>query len=105
MEKEYCIITTACNKKEIADKIIDTLLEKRLVCCCQVTNIGSSYWWKGKIERELEFFIQIKTKRNLFKEVEEEILKVHDYETCEIVSYDIINGNEKFLKWIEEETK
>ncbi len=105
MEKEYCIITTACNKKEIADKIIDTLLEKRLVCCCQVTNIESSYWWKGKIERELEFFIQIKTKRNLFKEVEEEILKVHDYETCEIVSYDIINGNEKFLKWIEEETK
>ena len=28
MEKEYCIITTAYNKKEIADKIIETLLEK-----------------------------------------------------------------------------
>lgn len=105
MEKEYCIITTACNKKEIADKIIETLLEKRLVCCCQVININSSYWWKGKIEREPEFFIQMKTKRNLFKEVEEEILKVHDYETCEIISYNITNGNEKFLKWIEEETK
>ena len=51
------------------------------------------------------FFIQMKTKRNLFKEVEEEILKIHDYETCEIISYDITNGNEKFLKWIEEETK
>ena len=47
----------------------------------------------------------MKTKRNLFKEVEEEILKGHDYETCEIISYDITNGNEKFLKWIEEETK
>ena len=73
MKKEYCIITTACNKKEIADNIVETLLEKRLVCCCQVTNINSSYWWKGKIEREPEFFIP--------------------------------NGNEKFLKWIEEETK
>lgn len=30
MEKEYCIITTACNKKEIADKIIETLLEKKV---------------------------------------------------------------------------
>lgn len=28
---KYCVITTACNKKEIANKIIDTLLEKRLV--------------------------------------------------------------------------
>ena len=76
MEKEYCIITTACNKKEIADKIIETLLEKRLVCCCQVININSSYWWKGKIEREPEFFIQKKTKKTLFKEVEKEILKI-----------------------------
>ena len=65
MEKEYCIITTVCNKKEIADKIIETLLEKRLVYCCQVININSSYWWKGKIEREPEFFIQMKTKKTL----------------------------------------
>ena len=25
MEKEYCIITTACNKKEIADKICEII--------------------------------------------------------------------------------
>lgn len=47
----------------------------------------------------------MKTKKTLFKEVEKEILKIHDYETCEIISYDITNENEKFLKWIEEETK
>ncbi len=105
MENKYCIITTTCNKKEIADKIIDSLLEKRLVCCCQVTNIESSYCWKEKIEREPELLIQMKTKKTLFKEVEKEILKIHDYETCEIISYDITNGNEKFLRWIEEETK
>ena len=26
-----CVITTACNKREVADKIIKSLLEKRLV--------------------------------------------------------------------------
>ncbi len=44
-------------------------------------------------------------KKNLFSEVKEEILKIHDYEVCEILSYDITNGNEEFLKWIETETK
>ena len=49
--------------------------------------------------------ISSKNRFAMIKEVEEEILKIHDYETCEIISYDITNGNEKFLKWIEEETK
>lgn len=47
----------------------------------------------------------MKTKKDLFKEVEKEILSVHDYDTCEIISYDIDEGNDKFLKWVEEETK
>ena len=105
MNNNYIIITTACDKKEIADKMIETLLRKRLVSCCQLTNIYSSYWWNGKIENHPEYFIQMKTKKKLYKEVEKEILKIHDYEICEILSYDITDGNEEFLKWIEDETK
>lgn len=101
---KYCIVTTTCDKLEIANKIINTLLEKRLVGCCQMSNIESSYWWEGEIVKEPEFFIQMKTKKELFKEVEKEILNVHDYETCEIMAYDIEQGNDKFLKWIEDET-
>lgn len=28
---KYIVVTTLCNKEEIANKIIDTLLEKRLI--------------------------------------------------------------------------
>lgn len=34
---KYCIITTTCDKVEIANKIIDSLLQKRLIACCQMT--------------------------------------------------------------------
>lgn len=101
----YCIITTTCDDEEIANKIVDTLLKKRLVSCCQKMNIQSSYWWKGKIEKNPEIFIQMKTKKTLYKEVEKEILEIHDYEVCEILCYDIEEGNKKFLNWIEDETK
>lgn len=100
----YCIITTVCNKEEVANNIINTLLEKRLVSCCQKSNIQSTYWWKGKIEKDSEIFIQMKTRKELYNEVEAEILKLHDYETCEILSYDIEQGNKEFLDWIDEET-
>ena len=102
---KYCIVTTTCDKLEIANKIIDTLLKKRLVSCCQMSNIESSYWWKGEIVKDPEFLIQMKTKKDSFKEVEKEILSIHDYETCEIISYDIDEGNDKYLKWMEEEMK
>ena len=53
----------------------------------------------------MEYFIQIKTKKSLFETVKEEIIKVHDYDVCEVASYDITNGSEQFLNWIDYETK
>ena len=100
-----CIITTVCNNKDIATRIIQVLLDKRLVSCCQTYNIDSAYWWQGKIDRELEILIQLKTRKSLYKEVETEILKLHDYEVCEIICVDITDGDEKYLKWIIDETK
>ena len=40
-----------------------------------------------------------------FMLVEAEILKLHDYETCEILAYDIKQGNKAYLDWVDEETK
>ena len=100
-----CVITTACNKREIADSIIKSLLEKRLVSVCQVFDINSTYWWEDKIVNEPEFFIQMKTKKELFEEVRDEIRRIHDYDLCEIASYDIDDGSEEFINWLKYETR
>ena len=84
MDNKYCIVSTICNKKEVARKIVDTLLEKKLAASCHTSNINSKYWWNGKIEEETEILIDIRTKKELFKEIEKEILKIHDYDTAEI---------------------
>ena len=45
-------ITTAENEE--AQKIANALLEKRLIACANIVKeISSSYWWKGKIEKEV----------------------------------------------------
>lgn len=102
---KYIIVTTLCNKEEVANKIIDTLLEKRLVAGSQVSKVHSKYWWDNKIEECDEFKIEFRTKESLFDEIENAIKKNHDYEVAEISYYDITGSSKEFLSWIDKEIK
>lgn len=102
---KYIMITTTFDNKDEAQKIINMLLEKRLVSCCQLSNITSSYHWKGKIENSNEYLLQMKSKKVLYKEIESLILENHSYEVPQLVAYDIVEGSTEYLNWIENETK
>lgn len=102
---KYIILNTFCDNEDIANKIIDNLLEKKLVAGSQISKIHSKYYWDNKIEECNEFKIQFRTKKCLFKEIEEEIKTIHNYETAEISCIDIVDGSNEFFKWIENNTK
>lgn len=102
---KYIMITTTFDNKEEANRIIELLLKERLVSCCQLSNITSSYHWKGNIEHNDEFLLQMKSKKSLYKEIEKIILENHSYETPQLIAYDIVDGYTGYLNWIEEETR
>lgn len=103
MEEKHCQILINCPKREEANKILDMLLEKRLVAGGLITNGPSRYHWKGRIEEQEYFTIStfslFKNKQRIISEVR----KLHSDETPVLVFLNI-DGNEDFLKWIEEET-
>ena len=99
---KYIIVRTFCDKEKIADKIIDTLLEKRLVAGSQKEEIYSKYWWNGNIEECMEYKLEFRTKMRLFDKVSEVIRSIHDYEVCEITATEIIDGNKEIFDWIDE---
>lgn len=47
----------------------------------------------------------MKTKKSLYKELENKIVELHSYETPQIIAYDITNGYEGYLNWIDNEKK
>lgn len=102
---KYIVITTLCNKEEIANKITGALLAKKLVAGSQVNKVYSKYWWNNQLEECEEYRIELRTKENLFDEIKDEINKIHDYDVAEISCHEIINADSKFLKWIEDNTK
>ena len=102
---KYIVVTTLCDKEDIANKIVNVLLENKLVASSQISKTHSKYWWNDELEECDEYKLEFRTKDNLFNEIEKEIKKIHDYEVAEISSYEIDNANQEFLNWMDENTK
>jgi len=101
----YCIVFTTAGSQDEANKIAGALLESRTVSCVQMAPIKSSYHWKGKVENADEIHLTVKTKDELYSEVERIIKANHSYEVPQIVKVAITGGLPSYLDWIEAETK
>ncbi|MGF1833225.1 divalent-cation tolerance protein CutA [Photobacterium sanguinicancri] len=105
MTEQYCVVMTTFSDEKVGKRIIDALIEQRLAACIQVQAIESYYHWKGEVNCDAEKQMMIKTKASLYDAVEAEIVKLHDYETPEIIQLPIQHGLKGYLDWINEECR
>ena len=103
---EYIQVITTTDSREEADRIAESLLKSRLAGCVQVVGpIRSKYWWKGEVEEAEEWLCIVKTKRDLYSEVEAAVHRVHSYEIPEILGVPVVEGSKSYLDWLEAELK
>lgn len=98
----YYIVTTLCDKQDIADKISKTLMEKKLVAGSQISKVRSDYWWGGKIETKEEFKLEFRTRSDKINEIVETIKSIYDYKVPAISRTEIRCLTEEMEKWIDE---
>lgn len=99
------IFCTVPNKSE-AKKISKVILESKLAACVSVIDkVDSHFSWNGEVCNESECLLIIKTKKELFGELEAIIKDLHSYNVPEIIGLPVIVGSEDYLGWIEHETK
>jgi periplasmic divalent cation tolerance protein len=104
--KSYIQVTTTTETKEQAQKIAQHLVETKLSACVQIVGpITSIYRWEGKVENANEWLCLIKTRDDLYNEVEAAIKSLHLYVTPEVIALPIVKGSKEYLKWIDEELK
>ena len=101
----YIIVLNTCNSDEIASSIADTLVSKKLAACVNIVKgIESVYQWQGKIERDKEILLIIKSRQHLFSQIEHVIKALHDYELPEIIAVSVETGEKNYLNWIKSAT-
>ena len=98
----YCLVYTTFADDVEAKRVALQLVEDRLAACVNIfPAITAIYRWQGKIEQGQEVAALIKTKDELFAEIENKIKVLHSYETCCVIKLPITAGSEKFLSWID----
>ena len=98
------IIVYVTHKNQVdAQKITQHLLGKRLIACANFMPIKSAYWWQGTIESEDEVVSPLKTRKENWDILKEEVEKIHSYETPCIMKFEV-EANESYEDWIKKET-
>jgi periplasmic divalent cation tolerance protein len=101
--ENYLIVFNTCPSQDVAETVASALVEKNLAACVNILpGITSVYSWQGKIEKDREVLLMIKTHHERYGAVEEEICKLHPYELPEVVSVSIDKALPDYLSWISE---
>jgi periplasmic divalent cation tolerance protein len=64
--------------------------------------ISSIYWWQGRVERSGEWYCHLKTTRARLPDIQRRVRELHPYELPELVAVPLVDGDQRYLKWIEE---
>jgi periplasmic divalent cation tolerance protein len=95
------VVFTTCADESDGETLARALVESRLAACVNlVRGVRSLYPWKGAIESSDEILLVIKTSRELFPALQEEVGKRHRYEVPELIALPIVAGAEGYLGWL-----
>lgn len=97
----YIQVITTTETKADAQTIADTVVGRRLAGCVQIVGpIASTYRWQGKIEKAEEWLCIIKSRKDLYPELEKAILETHPYKVPEILAMPVTEGSGRYLEWL-----
>lgn len=98
------VMVTAPNQEE-ADKIADqTVRAHQAACATAIPVVHSTYWWEGKLVKEQETMVLLKTTADKFQALQDTIKKVHSYKVPEIIAIPVKAGLPQYLEWVRRET-
>ncbi len=89
---------------DAAEAIVSGLVNERLAACGNVLpGAVSIYRWEGRIHRDEEAVVVLKTLRRLVPRVLERAAQLHPYEVPELLVHDVADGGAAYLDWVRRE--
>ena len=104
-DSDAVTVYTTFATEAAAASVGEALVGARLAACANIVpGVTSIYEWEGKLEREREVVMLVKTRRTLAEQVIAEIRRLHPYQNPAIVVLPIVAGSADYLAWVAAQT-
>lgn len=102
MKPEYIIVLVTTPNKPEAEKIVNHLLDDKLIACANIIGpVTSIFHWSGNTDRAEEYLLLMKSKETLFSRLTEAVKRLHSYSVPEILALPIADGSTTYLEWLQ----
>jgi periplasmic divalent cation tolerance protein len=103
--RQILVVLVSTRNLEEATKVATALVNANLAACANIVPaIQSVYRWKGKIVKEKEVLVMMKSTKLRYRALEKAVKAIHSYETPEIIALPVHEGLAQYLAWVRMET-
>ena len=101
MTTDVLLAFCTCPDQTAADRITEALVREGLAACVnQIIGVQSVYRWEGKLRRDSEVLLLMKTTTARFDILAARLLELHPYDLPEIIAAPITGGVSEYLQWV-----
>jgi len=98
---DIVLVLSTVPDNDSAELLARILVEERLAACVNVHGpMVSIYRWEGRIERDAERQVFIKTTRDRVTALEARLKELHSYEVPEFIVVPVDGGSADYLEWM-----
>lgn len=88
-----------------AKTIAEALLNDNLCACINIVpSVTSIFKWEDKVTKSEEVLCIVKSRSELFSDIEKIVKKIHSYDIPEIIAIPIVQGSKEYTEWVENVT-
>ena len=103
---DIIVVLTTVPDNEQAESLARQLVEERLAACVNLHSMMLSFYrWKGRVERDAERQLVIKTTSDRLPALEARLRELHSYEVPEFLVLSVDQGGEAYLSWVADQTR
>lgn len=105
MKADFVELVLTCGSWQEAQRIVDSLLDKKLIACAEFLEVKSDYLWQQERETAKEIKLIMQSVKENFAKVEAEVAKLHSYETFVLEALPLAEVSKDAARWLESELK
>jgi periplasmic divalent cation tolerance protein len=99
------VVLVTCPSKKVGEKLAHALVQERLAACVNIfPGLTSFFHWEGKICRDAEALLVIKTRRTRLPALTRRVKALHPYSVPEVIALPLVGGSTSYLSWVRDST-